>query len=436
VTDPAPLRVDGDGLRPLVRTGFWGLLDQTLISVTNFATMLVLARALGSSEYGAFVLAYTALLFLNGVQTALVTQPHNVLGQNRERDDYIRYTSSTALGQIGLSAILSIVALVSALASATFAAHAAAILLALAAAIAAWQLQEFVRRVLYTEGRLATAFAVDLVSYAGQVGALVAVVSFAEIDAPRALYVASATSAVGAALGAWKIRHSLRRCADGAALRENWTFGKWLAAAIAASWLAGQLYIYLTAAMRGATAAGALKAAQIVLGPLNTFLLFLFTILPIRYARTRSRAGDAGLHQALILTYAATAPFVLIYCVAVAIFSGPILRLLYGTSYSRYGSVVVLFSIYYFVLHPVYLFTSALNAKRWTRPLFTGNLYAAALAVLVGWLLILEWGVNGAVVGMVAGTVLLLAMFWQAYRLSPHVKRGDTQPEIAAMPPS
>jgi O-antigen/teichoic acid export membrane protein len=188
--------------------------------------------------------------------------------------------------------------------------------------------------------------------------------------------------------------------------------------------------------MRGATAAGALKAAQIVLGPLNTFLLFLFTILPIRYARTRSRAGDAGLHQALILTYAATAPFVLIYCVAVAIFSGATLRLLYGTSYSRYGSVVVLFSIYYFVLHPVYLFTSALNAKRWTRPLFTGNLYAAALAVLVGWLLILEWGVNGAVVGMVAGTVLLLAMFWQAYRLSPHVKRGDTQPEIAAMPPS
>jgi O-antigen/teichoic acid export membrane protein len=414
---------------------FWGLADQTLISIANFATLLILARALGSAEFGAFVLAYTALLFLNGIQAALVTQPHNVLGQNREEGEYIRYTSSTALGQVVFAAILSVVALVSALAAAKFASHAAAILLALAPAIAASQLQEFVRRVLYTEGRLVTAFTVDLIGYAGQVGAFLGLVSFAKIDAPRALYAAGATSAVAAAFGAWKIRHSLRRAVDRGALEENWIFGKWLAAALAASWLAGQLYIYLTAAMRGATAAGVLRAAQIVLGPLSTFLLFLFTILPIRYARTRGRDGDAGLHHALILTYVATAPLVLIYCLAVAIFSGPILRLLYGTSYSKYGDVVVLFSVYYFVLHPVYLLTSALSAKRWTRPLFTGNLYAAALGVVGGWLLILAWGVNGAVVGMIAGALLLVAVFWHAYRLSPLLEKGDAQPEITPVPP-
>jgi O-antigen/teichoic acid export membrane protein len=436
VSDNASLHLRGGGLRPLLRMSFWGLADQTLISMANLGTLLILARALGSSEFGAFVLAYTALLFLNGIQTALVTQPHNVLGQNRQEGDYVRYTSSTALVQVLFSAILSVVALVSALAAAKFASHAAAILLALAPVITAWQLQEFVRRILYTEGRLATAFAVDLVSYAGQVAVLLGLVSFAEIDAPSALYAAGATSAVGAALGGWKVRHSLRRRADLAALKENWVFGKWLAAALAASWFAGQLYIYLTAAMRGATAAGVLRAGQIVLGPLSTFLLFLFTILPIRYARTRSRAGDAGLHHALILTYVVTAPLVLIYCLAAAIFSSPILRLLYGTSYSQYGDVVVLFSVYYFVLHPVYLLTSALSAKRWTRPLFTGNLYAAALGVVAGWLLILAWGINGAVVGMIAGALLLAAMFWQAYRLSPHLESGDAPSEITVVPPS
>jgi O-antigen/teichoic acid export membrane protein len=435
MSDNASLRLRGGGLSPRLRMSFWGLADQTLISVANFATLLILARALDSSEFGAFVLAYTALLFLNGIQAALVTQPHNVLGQSREEGDYVRYTSSTALGQVVFSAILSVVALVSALAAAKFASHAAAILLALAPAIAASQLQEFVRRVLYTEGRLVTAYAVDLVSYGGQVGVLLGLVSFADVDAPRALYAAGATSAVGAAFGAWKIRHSLGRRADRAALQENWIFGKWLAAAIAASWLAGQLYIYLVAAMRGATAAGVLRAAQIVLGPLSTFLLFLFTILPIRYAQTRRRAGDAGLHHALIRTYVATAPLVLIYCLAVAIFSGPLLRLLYGTSYSKYGDVVVLFSVYYFVLHPVYLLTAALTAKRWTRPLFTGNLYAAALGVVAGWPLILAWGVNGAVVGMIAGALLLVVVFWHAYRLSPLLDKGAAQPEVTAVPP-
>ncbi|MDP9278568.1 MAG: hypothetical protein M3P00_04045, partial [Gemmatimonadota bacterium] len=194
MSDNASVRLRGGGLRPLLRMGFWGLADQTLISIANFGTMLILARALGSSEFGAFVLAYTALLFLNGIQTALVTQPHNVLGQNRQEGDYIRYTSSTALVQVVFSAVLSVVALVSALAAAKFASHAAAILLALAPVITAWQLQEFVRRILYTEGRLATAFAVDLVSYAGQVAVLLGLVSFAEIDAPSALYAAGATS--------------------------------------------------------------------------------------------------------------------------------------------------------------------------------------------------------------------------------------------------
>ncbi len=435
MSEGAPLRLRVGGLRPLLRTSFWGLADQTLISVTNLATMLILARTLGSSEFGVFVLAYTALLFLNGIQVALVTQPHNVLGQNRPVGDYVRYTSSTALGQVVLSATLSAGAMAGALAATSFSARAAAILLALAPAIAAWQLQEFVRRVLYTEGRLETAFAVDLVSYGGQVGTLLTLVSLTEIGAPSALYVVGATSAVGAALGGWKIRHSLGRSADAAGLRENWIFGRWLAAALAASWLAGQLYIYLTAAMLGAAAAGGLKAAQIVLGPLNTFFLFLFTILPIGYARTRSRTGEAGLHRALTLTYAATAPFVLVYCLAVAILANPILRLLYGATYSRYGTVVVLFSLYYFVLHPVYLLTCVLNAKRQTRPLFMGNLYAAVLGVAAGWLLIRAWGVNGAVAGMIAGTLVLLAVFWHSYRVSPRATADDPQPEVAPCRP-
>jgi O-antigen/teichoic acid export membrane protein len=423
-------------LRSLVQENFWGLADQTVISATNFATLLILARALDSWEFGAFVLAYTALLFLNGIQTALVTQPHNVLGQNREQEDYIRYTSSTAFGQILLSALLSILVLIGATTIAAFGRNAALVVLALAVTIVPWQCQEFVRRVLYTEGRLATAFAVDVVSYGSQVAVLLVVVSFSAIDAAGALYVAGTTSLLGAAIGAWNIRRSIGRSLARGALKENWTFGKWLAAALAASLLAGQLYIYLTGAVRGATAAAALKAAQIVLGPLNTFLLFLFTILPIRFAQTYGRGGDSALNYALIMAYALTAPFVAAYCLAVAIFARPILHLLYGEAYVDYSSAVVLFSVYYFILHPVYLLTAALNARRQTRPLFTGNVYAALLSLVAGWPLIAAWGVDGAVIGMSASALLLAGFFWQAYRCPSDVGRTDAQSGIATAPPS
>src|SRR4051812_32461616 len=83
----------------LLRFSAWGLADQALISATNFVTMILLARGLGSSAFGLFVLMYTCLLFANGLQTALFTQPQNVLGAERRGDAYERYTSSTAVGQ-------------------------------------------------------------------------------------------------------------------------------------------------------------------------------------------------------------------------------------------------------------------------------------------------------------------------------------------------
>ena len=154
----------------------WAVADQALISATNFLTMVLVARGLGGpSEFGAFTLVYSALLFANILQVALITQPHNILGTARHGANYAAYTTSCGLAQLLLVlAEGSIALLVWAVASQAHWA-AAAMLLALVPSVVAWQLQEFVRRVLYTEGRHAAAFANDLISYGGQtlaVGAL------------------------------------------------------------------------------------------------------------------------------------------------------------------------------------------------------------------------------------------------------------------------
>ena len=76
----------------------WGLADQLLVSFTNFATMILVARGLhDAGKFGVFTLVYSAMLFANILQFALVTQPHNVLGQTRSGDDYRVYTATTGL---------------------------------------------------------------------------------------------------------------------------------------------------------------------------------------------------------------------------------------------------------------------------------------------------------------------------------------------------
>ena len=410
--------------RGFVHASAWGLIDQSLISAANFATMVILARALRPGAFGTFVLAYSAVLVAHGIQTALITQPHNVVGQQRRlghEHAYRIYTTATAANQVAFSACLAALTLAAAFALLPFDTAVAHVLAALSVAFFAWQIQEFGRRVLYTEQRVSASFASDLISYAGQVAVLLLLGRVDLLSPSTALYAIAATSFVGGAFAFWKVRNSLGRPLHWNAARENIAFGKWLGAAFTASWLSTQLYVFLTAALLGTTAAGGLRASHVVLGPLNTFFLFLVTILPIRFAATRERQGDQALHAELRLSYLVSAPPVIVICALVALFAEPLLRLFYGETYASYANVVVLLAMYSLVLHVVYLLTAALHAKRLTRPLFSGNVVAALVGIALGWPLITLLGVAGAAVGMILGAVVLVFAFCRAYKQAPRL---------------
>ena len=150
----------------------WGLADQVLLSATNFAAIVIMARSVEADAFGAFVVAYTALLIANGVQTGLVAQPHNVLGQRIDGAEYRAYTTTLAAAQLVLAAAPSRPRPGGRRSRRGRRADYAGMVLALAPAAFAWQLAEFVRRVLYTEDRIRTAFTTDVLAYGGQLAAL------------------------------------------------------------------------------------------------------------------------------------------------------------------------------------------------------------------------------------------------------------------------
>src|SRR5579884_1252602 len=276
-TSSVPAVRTGRRLAWLGRNG-WALADQVLISGTNFVTMILVARGLGGpAEFGVFTLVYSALLFANLLQTSLITQPHNVLGTGRLGAEYARYTTSTLLGQTLLVLVEGALALVAAgLARAWHWDH-TGLLVALAPSIILWQLQEFFRRVLYTEGRYAAAFANDLISYGGQTLVIAALWgldwaggSHHWLTGTSAMYALAITSGVAAVIGLWQVRGSLARFAGFAAWAANWQFGKWVAGAEILTWCSSlHMYLYLAAKLIGAAATGDLKSAQILFGPID-----------------------------------------------------------------------------------------------------------------------------------------------------------------------
>jgi O-antigen/teichoic acid export membrane protein len=396
----------------------WALADQALASATNFVTMVLIARVLSPAAFGAFALLYTALLFTTGFQSTVVTQPHNVLGAVKNGHLYRRYTSSTAATQVGFAALIGGVILAAGVVTALLGWSVAPLLFGLAAASAAWMTQEFVRRVLYTEGRFRGAFFNDLISYGGQTVMVAGLWRLDRLTDVSALYAIAATSALGVAVGVWQIRRSLIREFSRDDIRGNWHFGKWLAGAFIAYWFSSQLYLYLSALMLGTAATGTLKAAFVVLGPLNVLLVFIDTTTPIALTRTLASSGERAMHAQLKRTIAWASPLVGGYCLVVVVLAGPMLHLFFGQRYTDAGTVLVLVAVNYFVIFLTRTLGAAVRAKRLTKWVFLGNVCSGLAAITLGWLIIAVGGVHGAVVGMIVSSVIAGLVLLRGYRSS------------------
>ena len=94
------------------------------------------------------------MLLANYGQTALITQPHNVMGATRTGQEYRDFTLSLFGAQIALSAALGVSAALIALAVAQSSLPNVALVIGAGSlALPLWQLQEFARRVLLYGGQ-------------------------------------------------------------------------------------------------------------------------------------------------------------------------------------------------------------------------------------------------------------------------------------------
>jgi O-antigen/teichoic acid export membrane protein len=398
----------------------WAVGDQALIAASNFATMIFVAKALGLELFGRFTLVYSALLFANIFQVALITQPHNVLGTAREGDDYRRYTTSTLLCQfllIGLEVLLALNAV-------AFAHHrgypATALLISLIPAIAGWQLQEFVRRVLYTEGRYFEGFWNDMLSYGGQavvVGALLLLGKFHIggrenwLTGVSAMYVLSITSALAAGVGLFQIRRSLTRRMDLSALRLNWKYGKWLAGSELLTWCSSiHMYLYVAGATLGLAASGELKTAQVLFGPTRIIAYYLDTVLPTRFARKLASSGDAEMWKLLKQVLTRVALPLTAFCLAVALLAKPLLHYTFGKAFMGASTILVLYSAYALMTYIQMIVTAALRAQRTTHQVFLGAVLALVVALPSSILLMPVLQVDGILIAMIAGVLAATLM--------------------------
>ena len=82
------------------------LADQAVVSATNFFTGVIIGRTCAKEQLGLYMLGFTIVLFVTGIQQALISTPYVVYSPRLEGLAHARYTGSTLLHQLGLSGII------------------------------------------------------------------------------------------------------------------------------------------------------------------------------------------------------------------------------------------------------------------------------------------------------------------------------------------
>jgi O-antigen/teichoic acid export membrane protein len=247
----------------------WGVADQGLSSLTNFVIGIVVARTLGLEGFGAFGLAFVAYQIVVGLARAVVAQPLLIRYSGVETDRWRRGAAAGA-GMSLLIALLSVPILVLVGVLTTGSIREA--FLALAIVLPGMIVQDAWRFAFFADHRGRSAFVNDLLWGVFQIAALTLAASVGATTVWWAVLAWGGGATIAALLGVIQAGVAPRITASRAWTHEHRDLLPPYIGEFAAQILAGQLMLYSIGWIAGLAAVGALRGANVLLGPIHVIV--------------------------------------------------------------------------------------------------------------------------------------------------------------------
>jgi O-antigen/teichoic acid export membrane protein len=396
--------------------------DQALVSGANFLLSVLLGRWLSATGYGAFAIAFSVFLFLSGFFSALLTDPMRVLAwrPSRQLAAYLHVLLRLQLvSGLTVAGLLLVAAGVARWGGSTL----APALLGLACAAPFVLLFQFFRMSCYLQTRPEWAV-IHSAGYAalalGGLAALRAANWMTPFSAFLLMGVASAAAAASYFLFVFPRKSAepaTRMDTVPVVLREHWGFGKWLVASALVYWLSGAVYLPLLGGIVGLEAAGALRAMQNLVLPLEQIIVALGLLFVPWVARGRTERGldfARGASRKICAVYASLSLVYLCFIVAAGRRG---IDLLYGADgYGHYAWILPWLALASLLASTGHGLVVGLNAAEQPRGIFWSRTSSALVTVAIGLPLLSVWKLGGAVAGMVLAAAVALVSLWCWHR--------------------
>lgn len=403
------------------------ILDQALVSGSNFLTGIILVRGLGLVEFGRFTIAYAILLLANSVQLSFISSPMITLGSlcatPEERRGFVRGIFGVQLIFCAAASLLA-VAGTAVYMSIRHSAGAMGFVLPFASAVIAYLLQDWLRRYYFTVGKAAASVGNDAISYLGQVAVLSWLWRAHWLTMNTALWAIAVTSGAAFSVGALLERLGSTRAETRDAWRQSHALSIDLGIANQLQWLVYQGAMLIGAGVVGAQAAGGVRATQNIVGPVNVAYQAMENIVPVRAAEEMKRGGMERVSAFLLRFGAIGFVALLVFFSAAALFSRQFLTFFYGRQLHAYAGVLDLQMLYFLLTWPLRQVSFLFRTIRHTRPILTGSVLASIISLATVYPAVRGFGAVGIMIAAVAaqiGNLSYMMMAWMRMKAASNV---------------
>ena len=397
-----------------MRKGWFTLVNQGVVSATNFLTGVLIGRFCTKEEFGLYMLGFSIVLLVMDLQISLVSTPYMVYSPRLKGTALRLYSGSSLIHQLALTTIVMLVLVVwgGFLSFGSGPAGLSSVVWALVVTIGFIMLREFVRRICFADLRMEIALIFDLCVAALQISGLLILAKFGLLSATHAYWVIGIACGVAGAgwfllnRAGFKIQIS-QAISD---LTHNWTFGKWVFASGILWAISMNLYPWFLTSFHGTASVGVWGACLGVLALANVPLAGVQNFLGPKIANVYANGGMLALRRFALKTSALLSIVMSILCCALLILGEPLLVLFYGEKYSGNGVVVFVLALSLVAASVAFSFSRALFAIERADIDFKINFVPLLILFTFGLSFVRSYGPLGAAFGLLIANMSAAAI--------------------------
>ena len=401
-----------------VSKGGLAILDQGLISGSNFMVSILLARWLMPDQYGAYAIAFGIYLMLSLVYQSLVLEPMGVFGGSVFRTNLRGYVRTLVSIHVVLSVSI-FAALLGSWAISHQVSSGSAVTGALAGiafASPCLMLFALARRCFYVELSPAPAAAGAFIYSAVVLAGLYLVYQRALLSPFVAFLLLGSGALITGTVLMFGVRSKLSGSGPAPHLREawgrHWRYGRWALAGCIAGWLPSYIYFPLLSSFTGMAESGQLKALMNLTLPFEQMKGALVMLVLPYAARIAERNGKAGARVlGTRLTLASIVGAVMYWAVIIPLHK-PIFHMLYSGRYLDVAYLLPALALGQVFWSATFGPSLALRAMESPASVFAALGIATLGSLVVGVPATWAFGLKGAIWGSNAADVFSFVALW------------------------